>query len=141
MFLQEGIDSEEPGTQDGRFFYALGDALYRLGRNEDAMDIYRRATKLKLILSPYQRSLYNIDRLKSRPFWTKAQTSYKDFFVEITKYWMIIRDEGMKLLTTDGLFEDEAENLKEAGNWKQFSLYARGKFVIKMKIKVYSLIS
>jgi len=32
-----------------------------------------------LFLSKYQRSLYNIDRLKSRPFWTAEQakaTSY-----------------------------------------------------------------
>ena len=27
--MQEGIDTEEPGTQDGRFFYHLGDAYLR----------------------------------------------------------------------------------------------------------------
>lgn len=46
--------------------------------------------------------------------------------MEIQKYWHIIRDEGLKLLSEDGLFKDEAENLKDTGDWKQFELYARG---------------
>lgn len=35
-FLQEGIDSDADGTQDGRFYLALGDSLMRLGRNKEA---------------------------------------------------------------------------------------------------------
>lgn len=59
------------------------------------------------------------------PFWTKVQTTYKDDLVEIQKYWQIIRDEGLKLLSKEG-FVDESENLKEIGDWKQFELFARG---------------
>ena len=33
--LQAGIDSREQGTQDGRFFFHLGDAYNRLGRSEE----------------------------------------------------------------------------------------------------------
>ena len=33
--LQAGIDSQEQGTQDGRFFFHLGDAYNRLGRLEE----------------------------------------------------------------------------------------------------------
>jgi hypothetical protein len=28
--------SDEPGTQDGRFYFQLGDALARLGRSSEA---------------------------------------------------------------------------------------------------------
>lgn len=126
IYLKEGIDSNEPGTQDGRFYFNLGDALQRLGRNEEAKEIYRRGAKLGIFLSEYQRSLYNVDRLKSKPFWTKVETTYKDDLVEISKYWQIIRDEGLNLLSKEGFFTDEQENLKDTGDWKQFELYARG---------------
>lgn len=36
IYIQEGIDTNEPGTQDGRFYFNLGDALQRLGRNDEA---------------------------------------------------------------------------------------------------------
>lgn len=38
-FLQEGIDSNEDGTQDGRFYLALGDSLMRLKRNKEAIAV------------------------------------------------------------------------------------------------------
>lgn len=79
-----------------------------------------------IFLSESQRSLYNIDRLKSKPFWTKVETTYKEEFMEISKYWQIIRDEGLKLLSKEGFFVDEQENLKDTGDWKQFELFARG---------------
>jgi aspartate beta-hydroxylase len=126
MFLTEGIESNEPGTQDGRFYFTLGEALQRLGKKKEAMEVYKKGAALNLFPSEYQRSLYNIDRLKSRPFWTKAETTYKDHFTEISKYWEIIRDEGLKLLNEEGLFQDEHEKLMDKGNWKQLDLYTRG---------------
>ena len=85
-----------------------------------------KGAEIGLFLSEYQRSLYNVDRLKSKPFWTKVDTTYKDELTEIYKYWQVIRDEGLKLLSQDGLFMNEQENLKDTGDWKQFELYARG---------------
>jgi len=79
-----------------------------------------------LFLNEYQRSLYNVDRLKSSPFWTKVQTKQKDNLMEIHKYWQIIRDEGLKLLSEEGTFSDEQENLRDVGNWQQLELFARG---------------
>lgn len=38
-YLQEGIDTNEPGTQDGRFYFALGDAYQRLDRTENARKV------------------------------------------------------------------------------------------------------
>lgn len=31
LSLQEGLESGEPGTDDGRFYFHLGDALQRVG--------------------------------------------------------------------------------------------------------------
>lgn len=39
LYLQEGIDSNEPGTQDSRFYFHLGDALQRLGRDGEARKV------------------------------------------------------------------------------------------------------
>jgi len=33
--LQKGIESNVPGTNDGRHYHALGDALYKSGRYEE----------------------------------------------------------------------------------------------------------
>lgn len=39
MYLQEGIDTEAEGTSDGRFYFHLGDALTKLGRKDEAMEV------------------------------------------------------------------------------------------------------
>lgn len=39
-YLKKGISTRDPGVIDGRFYYHLGDALIRLGRNEEAMAVY-----------------------------------------------------------------------------------------------------
>lgn len=31
LSLQDGLESNEPGTDDGRFYFHLGDALQRVG--------------------------------------------------------------------------------------------------------------
>ena len=36
-----------------------------------------------------------------------------------------IREEGMAVLANK-VFKDEAENLRDVGNWQQFELFARG---------------
>ncbi|KAG4073680.1 hypothetical protein HA402_000904 [Bradysia odoriphaga] len=126
-FLQEGIDTEAEGTNDGRFYFNLGEALTRLGRNKEAMAVYRKGASKKLFLSEYQRSLYNVDRLKSRPFWTKKQTGYKQYLDVLQQNWEKIRDEGLSVLNDKGHFTDESENLRDVGDWKQFDLFARGR--------------
>lgn len=39
IYLREGINSGDEGTQDGKFFFHLGDALTKLGRNDEAMEV------------------------------------------------------------------------------------------------------
>lgn len=131
QYLQEGIDTGDAGTQDGRFYFHLGDALQRLGRQKEALVVYQRAADKKLFPSMYQRSLYNVDNLKSRPFWTIEQTTFAGQLELIRSQWVAIRDEGLKLLNSAGSFRDEAENLRDTGDWKQFELFLRGQRIDK----------
>lgn len=126
QFLREGIESNADGTQDGRFYFNLGDALQRLGRQTEAMDVYRMGAERKLFLSEYQRSLYNVNRLKSRPFWTINETGYEKYFQILIENWPNIRTEGMNALNEKNFFTNETENLKDVGDWKQLTLFARG---------------
>ncbi|XP_058837946.1 uncharacterized protein LOC131693817 isoform X2 [Topomyia yanbarensis] len=126
QYLQEGIETGHEGTNEGRFYFHLGDALQRLGRNQEALDVYKKGAEQKLFLSMYQRSLYNVESLRSRPFWTIEQTTFASQLELIQSQWTAIRDEGLKLLNAAGTFKDEVENLRESGDWKQFELFLRG---------------
>ncbi|XP_053674416.1 uncharacterized protein LOC128724720 [Anopheles nili] len=126
QYLQEGIDTDHEGTQDGRFYFQLGDALQRLGRNSEALNVYRKGVEKKLFLSLYQRSLYNVDGLRSRPFWTQEQTTHGRELELIRAQWTQIRDEGLALLSSEGVFVNETENLRDRGDWKQLELFSRG---------------
>lgn len=127
LFLRQGIESGADGTSDGRFYFNLGDALIRLGRQAEAKAVFQQAAQRKLFPSEYQRSLYNVANLTARPFWTLPQSGYKHEFRLLEQNWLAIRDEGLSILNGDGYFIDEAENLRESGVWKQFELFARGK--------------
>lgn len=127
-YLQKGINSREPGTIDGRFFFQLSDALLRLGQKDEAMKVNELGVKEGLFLSKYQRSLYNVDKLHGQPWWTMEETTYITHFKQLLSKWKIIREEGVNALynTSLKLFKDESENLKDSGQWKQLELFARG---------------
>ncbi|XP_019869478.1 aspartyl/asparaginyl beta-hydroxylase isoform X2 [Aethina tumida] len=125
-YLQRGIDTNDEGVIDGRFFFHLGDALTRLGRKDEALKIYEHGVQHGVFLSKYQRSLYNVKRLTGRPWWTKQQTPYEKLYSDLEKNWREIRREGLAILNQKGYFVDESENLRNTGEWKQFELYARG---------------
>lgn len=72
-----------------------------------------------------------MDRLTARPWWTPEETTYAPFFKLLEENWIKIRDEGMKALGLNGLYRDEAEGLRDKGDWKQFELFARGSKVKK----------
>lgn len=97
--------------------------------------VYKAGTKNKVFLSVYQRSLYNVDRLTGRPFWELVDLPYQDLFRNLKQYWKNIRNEGLSVLNEKGFFQDESENLKDKGDWKQFELYARGQKNVKNCMK------
>lgn len=128
-FLQAGIDSGEPGTMDARFLFHLGDAYNRLGKYIQADKVYELGVEKGLFRSKYQRSLYNVDRLTARPWWSLQQTTYEKQFRKFEEHWKEIRNEAVAILESHGktsAFKDEVENLRDKGVWKQLELYARG---------------
>ncbi|CAL1538737.1 unnamed protein product, partial [Lymnaea stagnalis] len=127
-YLKEGIDSKEPGTSDGRFYLHLGDSLQRLGQESEARRYFEEGEKKGLFLSAWQRSLYNVDGLTGRPWWTAEQTGYQEYLTLLKNNWKTIRDEGIAQLDSKtGSFLPEEENLRETGDWKQFTLYQQGR--------------
>ncbi|KAG0718826.1 Aspartyl/asparaginyl beta-hydroxylase [Chionoecetes opilio] len=136
-YMQKGIASKAEGTQDERFFFHLGDALQRQGKLEEAYKIYDEGVEKGMFLNRYQRSLYNVDRLTSRPIWTPEQTTYQVFFRKLEENWEVIRNEGVALLglpVQDG-FRPEAENLKDVGDWKQYELFTKGRKITANCVK------
>jgi len=51
-----------------------------------------------------------------------------EFYRNLEANWMTIRDEALQLLKSgrDSLFREEAEQLREVGDWRQFELFSRG---------------
>ncbi|CAG2242163.1 ASPH [Mytilus edulis] len=126
-FLIEGVASEAEGTKDGRFYFHLGDAFQRLNLLKEAYKVYKTGAENGLFLSSIQRSLYNVNTLTGRPWWTAEETGYTEDLKLFEESWKVIRDEGMAQLDAKtGGFTPESENLREKGEWKQFVLYQRG---------------
>ncbi|GFR68195.1 aspartate beta-hydroxylase [Elysia marginata] len=93
-----------------------------------ARGVYQAGEDKSLFLSAWQRSLYNVDGLTSRPWWTVEQTGYTNFFKALKENWKAIRDEGLAQLNAKtGAFQPEDENLRDTGDWKQFTLFQQGR--------------
>ncbi|GIY64666.1 hypothetical protein CDAR_103141 [Caerostris darwini] len=134
--LSEGIATREEGVIDGRFYFHLGDALHRTGKQDEAMAVYKEAVKEGLFLSEYQRSLYNVNGLTGKPWWDPMSTVYAPYFKILEKKWMAIRDEALSLTNEKHSgFLPETEGLQDTGDWKQFELFARGRKIEKNCVK------
>ncbi|KAM5281652.1 aspartyl/asparaginyl beta-hydroxylase isoform 4-T4 [Ctenodactylus gundi] len=126
-YLKEGIESGDPGTDDGRFYFHLGDAMQRVG-NKEAYKWYELGYKRGHFASVWQRSLYNVNGLKAQPWWTPRETGYIDLVKSLERNWKLIRDEGLAVMDkARGLFLPEDENLREKGDWSQFTLWQQGR--------------
>ncbi|XP_037984774.1 aspartyl/asparaginyl beta-hydroxylase isoform X2 [Motacilla alba alba] len=126
-YLQEGLESGDPGTDDGRFYFHLGDALQRMG-NKEAYKWYELGYQRGHFASVWQRSLYNVKGLKAQPWWTARETGYTELVKSLEKNWKLIRDEGLAVMDKKrNLFLPEDENLREKGDWSQFTLWQQGR--------------
>ncbi|XP_061522792.1 aspartyl/asparaginyl beta-hydroxylase isoform X2 [Phycodurus eques] len=126
-FLKEGLESGEPGTDDGRFYFHLGDALQRVG-DQSAYRWYQLGHERGHFASVWQRSLYNVDGLKAQPWWTPNETGYTELVKALEKNWKTIRDEALAVMDRNtGQFVPEEENLREKGEWGQYTLWQQGK--------------
>uniref|UniRef100_A0A8D0GXI3 Uncharacterized protein n=1 Tax=Sphenodon punctatus TaxID=8508 RepID=A0A8D0GXI3_SPHPU len=72
-FLKEGLETGDPGTDDGRFYFHLGDAMQRIG-DKEAYKWYELGHQRGHFASVWQRSLYNVNGLKAQPWWTAKET-------------------------------------------------------------------
>ncbi|XP_076349788.1 aspartyl/asparaginyl beta-hydroxylase-like [Tachypleus tridentatus] len=132
-FLREGIGTREPGVIDGRFFFHLGDALSRVGKKDEAMEVYEQGVKEGVFLSAYQRSLYNVKGLKGQPWWMPEETTYYNYILLLEKNWKIIKNEALAILNEQQSgFRPESEGLRDTGDWKQFEMFARGQKFAKI---------
>ncbi|XP_010137574.1 PREDICTED: aspartyl/asparaginyl beta-hydroxylase [Buceros rhinoceros silvestris] len=126
-YLQEGLESGDPGTDDGRFYFHLGDALQRMG-DKEAYKWYELGYQRGHFASVWQRSLYNVKGLKAQPWWTARETGYTELVKSLEKHWKLIRDEGLAVMDKKrSLFLPEDENLREKGDWSQFTLWQQGR--------------
>ncbi|XP_048638971.1 aspartyl/asparaginyl beta-hydroxylase isoform X2 [Marmota marmota marmota] len=126
-YLKEGIESGDPGTDDGRFYFHLGDAMQRVG-NKEAYKWYELGHKRGHFASIWQRSLYNVNGLRAQPWWTPRETGYTELVKTLERNWKLIRDEGLAVMDkAKGLFLPEDENLREKGDWSQFTLWQQGR--------------
>ncbi|XP_051577012.1 aspartyl/asparaginyl beta-hydroxylase-like isoform X2 [Myxocyprinus asiaticus] len=126
-YLREGLESGEPGTDDGRFYFHLGDALQRTG-DKSAYDWYEAGHQRGHFASVWQRSLYNVPGLRAQPWWTAKETGYTDLVKMLERNWLTIRDEALSVLDSNsGQFLPEDENLREKGDWGQFTLWQQGR--------------
>ncbi|XP_028297258.1 aspartyl/asparaginyl beta-hydroxylase isoform X7 [Gouania willdenowi] len=126
-FLKDGLESGHPGTDDGRFYFQLGDALQRMG-DDSAYQWYERGFKRGHFASVWQRSLYNVKGLKAQPWWTPSETGYTDLVKMLERNWKTFRDEALAVIDQKtGLFLPEEENLREKGEWNQYTLWQQGR--------------
>ncbi|KAG7330046.1 hypothetical protein KOW79_006268 [Hemibagrus wyckioides] len=129
-YLKEGLESGAPGTDDGRFYFHLGDALQRVGEPTRALEWYEAGYRHGHFASVWQRSLYNVAGLRAQPWWTAKETGYVELVRTLERNWMTIRDEALAVLDTkSGLFLPEDENLRDTGDWGQFTLWQQGRKV------------
>ncbi|KFW89370.1 Aspartyl/asparaginyl beta-hydroxylase, partial [Phalacrocorax carbo] len=121
------LKSGDPGTNDGRFYFHLGDALQRMG-DKEAYKWYELGYQRGHFASVWQRSLYNVKGLKAQPWWTARETGYTELVKSLEKNWKLIRDEGLAAMDKKrNLFLPEDENLREKGDWSQFTLWQQGR--------------
>jgi len=126
------LSSMDSRVMDARFFYHLGDALQRLGRDQEAYDYYRIGVEKGLFMSIHQRSLYNEANLAARPWWTLEETGYESDLRSLEANWKDIRNEALAQMDKrTGSFVVEEERLQDRGEWTQFSLYVSGHRVEK----------
>ncbi|CAH2102722.1 unnamed protein product [Euphydryas editha] len=126
IYLKKALDGDAGAANEARFYYHLGDALLQLGRTDEAHEVHRRGAELGHFLSPHQRSLYNVPRLRSRPWWPVEETPYVKLATTLEKSWREILKEGE---AARALYELEKEGLMERGEWSQLDLFVQGREV------------
>ncbi|VDK68106.1 unnamed protein product [Onchocerca ochengi] len=124
IYMRKGLRAVREVIADPRFYYHFGEALTRLGKKQEAYRVYSVGAKVGIFPSPYQRSLYNVEGLTARPWWSVEQTFCSQHLKKIERQWTVIREEAEAILSNQPyLFESEHEELIVDGQWSAYSLY------------------
>ncbi|XP_046965875.1 aspartyl/asparaginyl beta-hydroxylase isoform X4 [Vanessa cardui] len=126
VYLQRALEGDAGPPDAARFYYHLGDALLQLGRPRAAQRVHARAAALGHFLSAAQRSLYNVPRLRARPWWPVEDTPYAGLARALESSW---RDVLREAEEAGAAYEREKEGLMERGEWSQLELFVRGREV------------
>ncbi|RCN41139.1 tetratricopeptide repeat protein, partial [Ancylostoma caninum] len=75
-YMKKGLRLGGDEIIDAKFYYHLGQGLMMLGRPNEAYSVFEHAAALGLFLSAQQRSMYNVEGLTGRAWWSSEQTGY-----------------------------------------------------------------
>lgn len=129
--LSAGIQSDEPSVHDARFYHMLADSLMRLGEQQRSDQVQQAAVDRGLFPSFWQRSVYNVPSLQTRPFWSVEDLpEARSLINEMEASWKSLLGELLQLLNSE-LPEDklsaESEQLTRSGVWRQYTVFKRGR--------------
>ncbi|KAK7880615.1 hypothetical protein WMY93_032752 [Mugilogobius chulae] len=103
-YLREGLESNEPGTDDGRFYFHLGDALQRVGLREEAHSCYTRG---------HQRGT--------------SQSGYTELVKTLERNWKLIRDEALAVMDQESGLSCPKRKPERDREWGQYTLWQQGR--------------
>ncbi|TKR58617.1 hypothetical protein L596_030040 [Steinernema carpocapsae] len=129
--LKKGLKAEDPRLADAKFYYHLGDGLTRLGRISESHRVYEIGADLGLFPSSFQRSLYNIEGLSAKPWWTVEQTGCSKYLKTLEREWIILREEAVALWKTHREKFLAEDNQMVSGDWVAYYIHDDGEFVTK----------
>lgn len=116
--------------KDPKFYYQLGHGLVSLGKRHEAEQVYAKAAEMGVFLNAQQRSLYNIDGLTARPWWSIDQTPYSKFLKTVERQWSTIKLESMSVLKEcSDCWLDHNQQLIVDGQWKYYPIMSEQTFV------------
>ncbi|CAI5454375.1 unnamed protein product [Caenorhabditis angaria] len=128
--MRKSLKLANDEIKDPKFFYQLGHGLTTLGKKTEADAVYQKAAQMGVFMTAQQRSLYNIDGLTARPWWSVDQTPYSKFLKGIERQWATVRQESMEVLRESGdCWLDHNQQLVIDGQWKFFPIMSEGQFV------------
>ncbi|KAK6032958.1 tetratricopeptide repeat protein [Ostertagia ostertagi] len=128
-YMKKGLRLGGDSITDAKFYYHLGHGLMFLGRSTEAYSVFEHAASLGLFLSAQQRSMYNVEGLTGRAWWTSEQTGYSKYLKAVERQWVSIRAEAARLLqSVPYLWKEENPAITVDGRWIAFPLLENGHF-------------
>ncbi|CAJ0610193.1 unnamed protein product [Cylicocyclus nassatus] len=128
-FMKKGLRLGGDEITDPKFYYHLGQGLMILGRSSEAYAVFEHAASLGLFLSAQQRSMYNVEGLTGRAWWSSEQTGYAKYLKAVERQWVSIRAEATRAFhTAPDSWKDENPTITVDGRWTAFPLLENGHF-------------